>query len=160
MLYFEICYWKNSLFHSLNSQHKLNCLIFQLKNLTMLNFIERFLAYDKGLFTGLSNEDILHLAHEPALPSNDLVVQFVTFTGSHQLSDIQMKKILLFGVSSRLKLANLSLNNSFIEIFEDVKAIFQTYQLLCYYSQTEKTELKGKTGLIWVLNFRRHKAGQ
>lgn len=151
MLYFEIGYWKDSLFHSLNPQHKYNCLIFQLKNLSMVNFVERLQAYDKGLFSGLSNEDVLHLAHEPALPTNELVVKFITFTGSQQLNQVQVKQILLFGTSTRLKLANLSLNNNFIEIFEDVKSIFETYQLLCYYSRTEKTELKGKISLIECL---------
>ena len=145
MVYFEICYWKHSLLHSLNPNHKFNRLIFQLINLPILSFIEQYQQNTKSLFSGLSDQDILRLSHEPSLPTTDSIGKLAELLGSkqqhHQHQDImtssylEVQRLMLFGGSRWLQLYGLNVNNNFMEILDEVKALFQVYQLLYYYSQ-------------------------
>lgn len=145
IIYFEICYWKESILHSLNPSHKFNLLVLQLINYPIFTFIERYQKRDSSLFSGLSDNDILHIHHEPSMPSPEVIVQlhdFLNLNAANQDNGLliyaQVQQLLLFGVSKQVKLNGLSLNNNFLEIFEGVKLVFQLYQLLCYYSDLWK----------------------
>jgi len=144
IIYLEICYWKDSMLHSLNPSHKYNLLILQLINYPIFTFLEQLQKSDPMLFSGLSKDDVLNLQHEPLLPSPDIILQFFDYLetqgtqGHNQDTTIstntKVNQLLLFGVSKQIKLNNLNLNNNFLEIFEEVKLIFQIYQLLSYYT--------------------------
>lgn len=142
LIYFEICYWKESLLHSMNPGHRFNCLILQLTNYPIFGFIERAQVKDPTLFSGLSHEDILYITHEPALPSVDSILRlYKILTAQSQNQDVlstnyaQVQQILLFETSKRVLLKEFSLANNFLEILTEVKLLFQTYLLLYYYSR-------------------------
>lgn len=146
VIYFELAYWKESMLHSLNPSHKFNLLILQLTNYPIFTFIERYQRKDPTLFSGLSEDDVVHLQHEPSLPSPEMILQLFDFLNPHASNNqdntlavyTQVNNLLIFGVSQQIKLNKLTLNNNFLEIFEEVKLIFQIYQLLCYYSALMK----------------------
>jgi len=141
-IYFEIVYWKESLLHALDSSHRYNRLILQLPNHPIFEFIERVQAKDSSLFSGLSNEDILHISHKPELPSVDSILRLCkTLTSQAQNQDVlssnyaRVQQILLFETSKRVLLKEFSLANNFLEILAEVKLLYQTYLLLYYYSR-------------------------
>ena len=137
-IFFEICYWKNSLLHLLNPHHRFNCLAFQLPNYGIFNFIEQYLLNPGDLFTGLSQNEVACVFHEPSLFTSDTVKQVQGMMNSNHLphtieSYTKLSQLLLFQVSKKVKLSGLTLENDFFEIFNEIKTLFQIYQLLHYY---------------------------
>lgn len=138
-IFFEVCYWKNSLLHSLNPQHRFNCLTFQLPNIGIFAFIEQYQKNPSELSSGLSPDEVPCLYHEPPLPSAETVTQLhnhMIHLDHLSLSMDAYKKvyqILFFQVSKRVRLPGLSLESSFFELFNEVKVLFQVYQILSYF---------------------------
>ena len=138
MIFFEICYWKNSLLHLFNPSHRFNCLTFQLPTYGIFNFIEQYLLNPCDLFAGLSQNEVACVFHEPSLFTADTITQIQGMMTSNRLpqtieSYSKISEILLFKVSKKVKLPGFTLENDFFEIFNEVKALFEVYQLLNYY---------------------------
>ncbi len=150
IIYLEIAYWKECIMYSLDPKQKFSLLIFQLTNHPIFTFIERLKVNDPILFFGLSKDDVLNLNHEPSLPSPESLIQLFTLLTlpiGQDRNQIYSKvnQILLFSTSKQLRLTGLGLDRNFVEIFDEMKIMYQNYQLLCYYNilakQVDKREL-------------------
>ncbi len=145
MIYFEVDYWKRSLIHSLDQNHRSNCLTFQLPNLNIYNFIEQFNKNSSSLFSGLTDDEVTCVYHNPPIPSSDIVNKLKRIVADDskvflQTPDVYTKlnEMLLFQVSREVRLEGLDLHSGFYEIFNEIKNILQIFQIITYFCSLYK----------------------
>jgi len=145
IIYFEVDYWKRSLLHSLDQNHRSNCLTFNLPNLNIYNFVDQFNKNSSGLFSGLTDNEVTCVYHNPPIPSSDIVSKLKSIVAgdskvSLQTPDVYTKlnEMLLFQVSREVRLESLDLQSGFYEIFNEVKIILQIFQVITYFCSLYK----------------------
>lgn len=123
-------------------------------------FIEKFQQDASALESGIGTDDLIMLSHEPPLISREgitsLSEQIKVNQENSYLGDYfkKIQELLYFGVSPKLKLKGFTAQNSFIEIFDEVKKTFAFHQILIYSSilcqKLKRAELQSK--LISILS--------
>ena len=154
MILLRIHYWKNSLLHSLNPNHRYNCLIFHLPNLNIPNFAAEFDKNVTNLFFGLSQDEVACIYHEPYLPAAESLTDLSDLLSQSEnpISVVEcykkVQETIIFQTSKRVMLPGFTLEASFFEIFNEIRRIFQTYLLLNYfrflYRKIKKSDIQSK----------------